>query len=119
MMCDDRAVGPAEGSGFAAGRVVRPGEEGVVSRRGLFGRLAGAGRVAVVSAPAGSGKTVLLRSWIGAAGLGGRAAGVPVGAGGAAGDVGGVGAGAGAVGGAGAGWVGGGGAAAEGPGAVG
>src|SRR5580704_11852703 len=72
MMCDDRAVGPAEGSGFAAGRVVRPGEEGVVSRRELFGRLAGAGRVAVVSAPAGSGKTVLLRSWIGAAGLGGR-----------------------------------------------
>jgi LuxR family transcriptional regulator, maltose regulon positive regulatory protein len=52
-----------------------------VSRRGLFGRLAAAGRVAVVSAPAGSGKTVLLRSWIGAAGLGGRAAWVPVEAG--------------------------------------
>ena len=52
-----------------------------MSRRGLFGRLAGAGRVAVVSAPAGSGKTVLLRSWIGAAGLGGRAAWVPVEAG--------------------------------------
>jgi LuxR family transcriptional regulator, maltose regulon positive regulatory protein len=52
-----------------------------VSRRGLVGRLAGAGRVAVVSAPAGSGKTVLLRSWIGAAGLGGRAAWVPVEAG--------------------------------------
>jgi LuxR family maltose regulon positive regulatory protein len=31
----------------------------------------------VVSAPAGSGKTVLLRSWTGAAGLGGRAAWVP------------------------------------------
>jgi LuxR family transcriptional regulator, maltose regulon positive regulatory protein len=81
MMCDDRAVVPAEGSGFAAGRVVRPGEEGVVSRRGLVGRLAAAGRVAVVSAPAGSGKTVLLRSWIGAAGLAGRAAWVPVEAG--------------------------------------
>src|SRR5580698_5733242 len=81
MMCDDRAVVPAEGSGFAAGRVVRPGEEGVVSRPGLFGRLAAAGRVAVVSAPAGSGKTVLLRSWIGASGLGGRAAGVAVEAG--------------------------------------
>src|SRR5690348_3683606 len=81
MMCDDRAVVPAQGSGFAAGWVVRPGEGGVVSRRGLFGRLAGAGRVAVVSAPAGSGKTVLLRSWIGAAGLGGRAAWVPVEAG--------------------------------------
>jgi len=52
-----------------------------VSRPGLFGRLAAAGRVAVVSAPAGSGKTVLLRSWIGAAGLGGRAAWVPVEAG--------------------------------------
>ena len=52
-----------------------------MSRRGLFGRLAGAGRVAVVSAPAGSGKTVLLRSWIGEAGLGGRAAWVPVEAG--------------------------------------
>ena len=52
-----------------------------MSRPGLFGRLAAAGRVAVVSAPAGSGKTVLLRSWIGAAGLGGRAAWVPVEAG--------------------------------------
>src|SRR5579864_8249453 len=81
MMCDYRAVGPAEGWGFAAGRVVRPGEHGVVPRRGLFGRLAGAGRVAVVSAPAGSGKSVLLRSWIGAAGVGGRAAGVAVEAG--------------------------------------
>ena len=80
-MCDDRAVVPAEGSGFAAGRVVRPGEEGVVSRPGLFGRLAAAGRVAVVSAPAGSGKTVLLRSWIGKAGLGASAAWVLVGRG--------------------------------------
>jgi LuxR family transcriptional regulator, maltose regulon positive regulatory protein len=35
--------------------------------------------VTVVSAPAGSGKTVLLRSWIGAAGLTERAAWVPVG----------------------------------------
>jgi ATP/maltotriose-dependent transcriptional regulator MalT len=32
----------------------------------------------VVSAPTGSGKTVLLWSWIGAAGLAGRAAWVPV-----------------------------------------
>src|SRR6201990_1019971 len=51
---------------------------GGVSRPGLFGRLEAA-RVAVVSAPAGSGKTVLLRSWIGEAGLGDRAAWVPVG----------------------------------------
>ncbi|HEV3293367.1 MAG TPA: hypothetical protein VG123_30685, partial [Streptosporangiaceae bacterium] len=49
-----------------------------MSRPGLFSRLAAAGRVAVVSAPAGSGKTVLLRSWLGAAGLGSRAAWVPV-----------------------------------------
>jgi LuxR family transcriptional regulator, maltose regulon positive regulatory protein len=50
-----------------------------VSRPGLWERLGAAGRVTVVSAPPGSGKTVLLRSWIGAAGLAGRAAWVPVG----------------------------------------
>jgi hypothetical protein len=38
-------------------------------------------RVTVVPAPRGSGKTVLLRSWIGEAGLSGRAAWVPVGRG--------------------------------------
>jgi LuxR family maltose regulon positive regulatory protein len=43
--------------------------DGIVSRRGLFERLGRAGRVTQVSAPAGSGKTFLLRSWIGAAGL--------------------------------------------------
>src|SRR5690242_6659552 len=42
---------------------------GIVSRRALFARLGRAGRVTQVSAPAGSGKTFLLRSWIGAAGL--------------------------------------------------
>jgi LuxR family maltose regulon positive regulatory protein len=51
----------------------------VVSRPGLWGRLGGAARVAVVSAPPGSGKTVLLRSWIGGSGLAGRAAWVAVG----------------------------------------
>jgi LuxR family maltose regulon positive regulatory protein len=35
----------------------------------LFERLAGAGRVTLISAPAGSGKTMLLRSWIAGAGL--------------------------------------------------
>jgi len=50
-----------------------------VSRPGLWERLEGAGRVTVVSAPPGSGKTVLLRSWIGQAGLAGRAAWVQVG----------------------------------------
>ena len=46
---------------------------GVVARPGLFGRLAGSARVTVVSAPPGSGKTVLLRSWISQAGLAERA----------------------------------------------
>jgi LuxR family transcriptional regulator, maltose regulon positive regulatory protein len=59
-------------------RVARSGA-GVVSRPALWERLAEAPRVTVVSAPPGSGKTVLLRSWIGAAGLGDRAAWVPVG----------------------------------------
>jgi LuxR family maltose regulon positive regulatory protein len=40
-----------------------------VSRTGLFERLGASARVTVVSAPPGSGKTVLLRSWIGEAGL--------------------------------------------------
>ena len=52
----------------------------VVARPALFERLwAGyAGGVTLVSAPAGAGKTVLLRSWIEAAGLGGRTAWVSV-----------------------------------------
>ena len=40
-----------------------------MARPGLFGRLGGSARVTVVSAPPGSGKTVLLRSWISQAGL--------------------------------------------------
>ena len=47
--------------------------DGVVARPALFGRLGGPARVSVVSAPAGSGKTVLLRSWVAGAGLAGRA----------------------------------------------
>jgi hypothetical protein len=47
---------------------------GIVSRRELFERLGGAARVTEVSAPAGSGKTFLLRSWIGEPGVAGRAA---------------------------------------------
>ena len=50
----------------------------VVSRPGLWERLERSARVTVVSAPPGSGKTVLLRSWIGAAGLAKHAAWVPV-----------------------------------------
>src|SRR5712672_1821238 len=74
-------MGPAEESGAVAGRVARPGMGGVVSRPGLFDRLAASARVTVVSAPPGSGKTVLLRSWIGEAGLEDSAAWVPVGPG--------------------------------------
>ncbi len=40
----------------------------VVSRRGLLARLEGAARVTQISAPPGSGKTSLLRCWIGDAG---------------------------------------------------
>jgi LuxR family maltose regulon positive regulatory protein len=55
-----------------------PVRGGVVSRCALFGRLAEAERVVQTSAPAGSGKTVLMRSWIAEAGLATRAAWVPV-----------------------------------------
>jgi LuxR family maltose regulon positive regulatory protein len=50
----------------------------VVSRPALWERLDQSARATVVSAPPGSGKTVLLRSWIDAAGLAERAAWVPV-----------------------------------------
>ena len=52
-----------------------------MSRPGLFERLGASARVTVVSAPPGSGKTVLLRSWIAEAGLEDSAAWVPVGPG--------------------------------------
>ena len=51
----------------------------LVPRHALFERLGGAERVVLVSAPAGSGKTFLVRSWIAAAGLGDRTAWVSVG----------------------------------------
>jgi hypothetical protein len=50
-----------------------------VSRPRLFERFATPARVTVVSAPPGSGKTVLLRSWIRESGLAERAAWVPAG----------------------------------------
>ena len=59
-----------------AGSAVRPW---LIPRPGLFELLAGAERVALVSAPAGSGKTLLLRSWIASEGLGDRVAWVSVG----------------------------------------
>jgi LuxR family maltose regulon positive regulatory protein len=50
-----------------------------VPRTGLFERLGASARVTVISAPPGSGKSVLLRSWIGEAGLMERAGWVSVG----------------------------------------
>jgi LuxR family transcriptional regulator, maltose regulon positive regulatory protein len=72
------AMGPAVGRHTAAHCVAFPGAGGLVARPRLFERLAAA-RVTVVSAPPGSGKTILLRSWIGEAGLAGSAAWVPIG----------------------------------------
>jgi LuxR family maltose regulon positive regulatory protein len=83
-----RAIPPEEAGGYSGrhgpGGLVcdrRSGSRcqgGIVSRRELFERLGGAARVTEVSAPAGSGKTFLLRSWIGESGVAGRAAWVPV-----------------------------------------
>jgi len=55
---------PAGSSGSTTRNAARPGAAGVVSRPGLSERLSKSARVTVVSAPAGSGKSVLLRSWI-------------------------------------------------------
>jgi len=55
------------------------GQAAVVSRPELWERVNAAARVTAVSAPPGSGKTVLLRSWIRHAGLAERVAWVPVG----------------------------------------
>ena len=74
-------MGSAVGSDAVAGGVAGPGAAGVVPRPRLFGRLTAPARVTMVSAPPGSGKTVLLRSWIGQAGVAGRAAWVPAGRG--------------------------------------
>jgi LuxR family maltose regulon positive regulatory protein len=64
---------------------VRPGiagcptvRGGIISRRELFGRLGGAARVTQISAPPGSGKTFLLRSWIAGTELADSVAWVPV-----------------------------------------
>jgi LuxR family transcriptional regulator, maltose regulon positive regulatory protein len=66
-------VGPAGQSVSAAGA------GRVVPRPALFERLGTSARVTVVSGPPGSGKTVLLRSWVSGAGLTERAAWTPVG----------------------------------------
>jgi LuxR family maltose regulon positive regulatory protein len=63
------------------GRVAGTAEGGVVSRPALLGRLGTSVRATVVSGPPGSGKTVLLRSWVGEAGLAERVAWVAAGGG--------------------------------------
>jgi len=63
-----------ESSGGAAAAAQR----GIIPRVGLFETLTGAARVTHVSAPAGSGKTSLLRSWIREARLADRVAWVAV-----------------------------------------
>jgi LuxR family maltose regulon positive regulatory protein len=69
-VADSRAAVESPGPGVRAWLVPRPR---------LFERLGAAERVAYVSAPAGSGKTFLLHSWIAAEGLGDRVAWVSVG----------------------------------------
>ena len=65
--------GPAYREGPANGRT-----HGLVQRGALFERLSAASGVVLICAPAGSGKTVLLRSWVAAAGLQDRAGWVSV-----------------------------------------
>ncbi|HJZ06804.1 MAG TPA: hypothetical protein VJ283_01895, partial [Trebonia sp.] len=72
---------PAVWSGVAAAPAApdaRAVRDGVIARPGLFQRLTQAQRVVQVSAPPGSGKTILLRSWIAECGLAGRVAWVAV-----------------------------------------
>src|SRR6516225_7018992 len=70
LVADTAAAAGYAGSGVRAWLIPRPG---------LFELLRAAERVVLVSAPAGSGKTFLLRSWIAAEGLEDRVAWVSVG----------------------------------------
>jgi LuxR family transcriptional regulator, maltose regulon positive regulatory protein len=72
-MCDDAGM-------LWSGTAGPAGLPGVVARASLFARLSATRGpvVTLVSAPAGSGKTVLLRSWIAAEGLASRTAWVTV-----------------------------------------
>jgi len=65
---------PVRADESAAARV----KNQLIARHGLFGPLEEAGRVTVVSAPAGAGKTSLARSWIAESGLVKQAAWVSV-----------------------------------------
>src|SRR5215468_10146278 len=74
-------MGSVAGADAVAGGAAGLGAGGIVARPRLGRRLAAQARVSVVSGPPGSGKTVLLRSWIGQAGPAGRAVWVTVGRG--------------------------------------
>jgi len=76
-MAEDLTRGQSPDAGGEANPV--PGT--VVPRPVLFERLGRPPRVTLVTAPAGSGKTALLRSWLGQAGLADRAAWVSAGRG--------------------------------------
>ena len=71
-------MGSTDRAGVAGAPAAPAIRDAVVRRPGLFEVLREARRVTEVSAPAGSGKTLLLRSWIAAAGLADHAAWVPV-----------------------------------------
>ena len=73
------AVGPADQVQPTDSSVASTSRRGIVARGELFERLGEAGRVTVVTAPAGSGKTLLVRSWVDAAELGDSTAWVSLG----------------------------------------
>src|SRR5499433_853285 len=62
-------MGSVAGADAVAGGAAGLGAGGIVARPRLGRRLAAQARVSVVSAPPGSGKTVLLRSWVSQAGV--------------------------------------------------
>jgi LuxR family transcriptional regulator, maltose regulon positive regulatory protein len=72
-------VGPGEADGVAERVAPRPGPGLLVARPRLWQQLRRSARVTVVAAAAGSGKTVLLRSWVSQEGLPGRVAWVAAG----------------------------------------
>jgi LuxR family transcriptional regulator, maltose regulon positive regulatory protein len=74
-------MGSVAGAGAGADGAAGRGAGGVIARPRLVGRLAAQARVSVVTAPPGSGKTVLLRSWISQPGVAGSVAWVPAGRG--------------------------------------
>src|ERR1700736_304304 len=67
-------LGPLTSNDSSSPIAARRGGTGAVARPALFDLLQRAARVTVVSAPAGSGKTVLVRSWIEETDLHARAA---------------------------------------------